>query len=122
MLVLQSCQIIMFNDRKEAAMPYVPNIFPLLCGLFLLICAVLYFIPSLKILNFVDYGTADDGVALNRYAALRLLLPAAVCAACAVLAAAHPRLTLPLVFPMMISVLASVIWINAGLRKVKRSD
>ena len=100
----------------------MPNVFPLLSALFLLICAVLYFLPRWRVLNFVEYGTLDERVALNRYASLRFLLPATVCGACAVIAESNERLTLPLVFVVMPSILATVIWINAGVSKIKSSS
>lgn len=94
----------------------MPNIFPLLAALFLLMSAVLYFFPRTKLLNFVDYGTAEESAALNRYAARRFLLPALVSIACSAGAAHDIRLTLPLVFVVMFSILGAVIWISAGWR------
>ena len=94
----------------------MPNIFPLLAALFLLMSAVLYFFPRTKLLNFVDYKAAGDRVALNRFAALRFLLPALVSVACSFGAAHDMRLTLPLIFVAMLSILAAVVWISAGWR------
>ncbi|BDT57334.1 hypothetical protein MasN3_08280 [Massilia varians] len=56
---------------------------------------------------------------INRYAAPRLLLPVGVSAGCAYLAGMWPELALPLLFPVMISILAAVVWISAGLSRLK---
>jgi hypothetical protein len=45
-----------------------------------------------KLLNFVDYGAAQSAARINRHAATRLLLPIAVNAGCAWIAAGIQRL------------------------------
>lgn len=91
----------------------------LLIGLLLLsICAVLYFMPNLKILNFVDYGTDQMTGKINRYASIRLLLPAIVFLAGSFLIQARPQLMMPLLFPCIISILVSVVWITAGVTRI----
>lgn len=93
----------------------------LLIGLLLLsICAVLYLMPNLKILNFVDYGTDTTAGMINRYASVRLLLPAFVFMAGSFFVQARPELALPLFFPSLISILVSVVWIAAGVTRLAR--
>jgi len=73
-----------------------------------------------KLLNFVDYGAAQAPARINRYAALRLLLlPVAVNLACAWLAVARPQLTVPLLFLTPLSILGAVVWIAAGVARLK---
>ena len=83
------------------------------------IAALLYFVPKRRTLNFVDYDAPASVVRINRYAAPRLLLPAGVSAGCAYAVAMRPELAVPLLFPMMISILAAVVWIAAGLTRLK---
>lgn len=91
----------------------------LLIGVLLSGCAaLLYFVPKLRLLNFVDYDGPVSAVRINRHAAPRLLLPAGMCAGCAWLAASRPELAVPLMFPMIISILAAVVWIAAGLTRL----
>jgi hypothetical protein len=80
--------------------------------------ALLYLAPALKVLNFVDY-TADDATRINHFAAARLLIPTFVSIACAVIAEMRPALLVPLIFPILISVVATVVWIAAGLSRLK---
>ena len=56
-------------------------------------------------------------VALPAYAAARLLMPALVSLACAYAVRQRPDLVLPLIFVVMLSLLAAVIWIAAGASK-----
>ena len=72
-----------------------------------------------KLLNFVDYGAAQAPARINRYAARRLLLPVAVNLACAWLAVARPQLTVPLLFLTPLSILGAVVWIAAGVARLK---
>lgn len=95
------------------------NIFLLIAALLLGIAVLLYAVPRLRILNFVNYGAAASATRINRYAAVRLLLPVVVSAGSAYIAAMRPELTVPLVFPVMISILAAVIWIAAGLTRLQ---
>ena len=83
------------------------------------IAALLYFAPRLRILNFVDYDAASSAVRINRHAAPRLLLPVGVSAGSAYIAAIRPELAVPLLFPTIISILAAVVWIAAGLTRLK---
>ena len=91
--------------------------FLLMAAIFLAISAALYFAPSVRMLNFIDYDAVPDIEALNRYAAVRMLLPVAVSAVCAALAWRHPALSAPLVCMPCLSVLAAVAWIIVGKRK-----
>lgn len=95
----------------------MPGLFLTLAFLLAVLVALLYFAPGWKLLNFVEYGAPDAVRRLNRYAAVRLLLPVLVNAGCAWLAALRPGLTVPLVFLTPLSILGAVIWINAGARR-----
>lgn len=83
------------------------------------VAALLYFAPTLRLLNFVDYDAPASVVRINRYAAPRLLLPVGVSAGCAYITVGRPELALPLLFPTMISILGAVVWIAAGLTRLK---
>jgi len=83
------------------------------------IAALLYMASDRKLLNFVDYGAAQAPACINRYAARRLLLPVAVNLACAWLAAAQPQLAVPLLFLTPLSILGAVVWIAAGVSRLK---
>lgn len=72
-----------------------------------------------RLLNFVDYDTAAPPARINRYAAARLLLPVCVNAGCAWAAARHPELTVPLLFLTPLSILGTVIWVNAGIPRLQ---
>ena len=90
----------------------------LFAAIFLILSIVLYAAPGRKLLNFVHYPAARDQVArLNRYAALRLLLPALVNLGCAWLVAGRPGLMVPMIFLTPLSVLGVVVWIAAGARR-----
>lgn len=95
------------------------KIFLLIGLLFSGVAALLYFAPRLRFLNFVDYDASSSVVRINRYAAPRLLVPVGVSAGCAYIAGIRPELALPLLFPVMISILAAVVWIAAGLSRLK---
>lgn len=95
------------------------KIFLLIGLLFSGVAALLYFAPRLRLLNFVDYDASSSVVRINRYAAPRLLVPVGVSAGCAYIAGIRPELALPLLFPVMISILAAVVWIAAGLSRLK---
>lgn len=72
--------------------------FPLLAAFFLLLAVVLYAAPGRKLLNFGHYPAAPADVArLNRYAALRLVVPALVNLGCAWVATGRPQLVVPLI-------------------------
>lgn len=93
--------------------------FLLLAAIFLLLAAVLYAAPRRKLLNFVHYPAQQAQVArLNRYAALRLALPALVNLGCAWAVSHRPALMVPLVFLTPLSVLGVVVWIAAGIRRL----
>ena len=72
-----------------------------------------------KLLNFVDYGAAQSAARINRHAATRLLLPVAVNAGCAWIAAARPQLAVPLLLLTPISILCAVVWIAAGIHRLQ---
>jgi hypothetical protein len=93
----------------------MPEIFLLIGLLLLSICMVLYFMPNLKILNFIDYGSDQTAGKINRYASVRLLLPTVVFIAGSFFAQARPELAVALLFPSIISILISVVWIAAGV-------
>lgn len=93
----------------------------LLIAAFLLgIVALLVCAPRLKLLNFVNYDAPASVVRINRYAAARLLLPVAVSAGCACLAGMRPDLLAPLLFPIILSIVAAVVWISAGLTRLDK--
>lgn len=94
------------------------NIFLLMAALLSGVAALLYFVPRLRLLNFVNYDAPASAVRINRYAAVRLLLPVVVSAGCACIAGMRPELTVPLLFPTMISILAAVVWIAAGVTRL----
>jgi len=83
------------------------------------IAAILYFAPHLKILNIVDYESARSPDAINRYAAARLLIPASVSLGAAFIAGIRPDLMVPLIFLLMTSILVAVVWIAAGVNRLK---
>jgi len=92
--------------------------FLLFAAIFLLLALVLYAAPGRKLLNFVHYPAAPADVArLNRYAALRLALPALVNLGCAWAVADRPHLMAPMIFLTPLSVLAVVVWIAAGAKR-----
>lgn len=91
------------------------NIFLLMAALLSGIAALLYVAPRLRLLNFVNYDAPASVVRINRCAAVRLLLPVGVSAGCAYVAGMRPELTVPLIFPTILSILAAVVWIAAGL-------
>ena len=95
----------------------MPNVFLILSLVFLVISALLYFAPHLKLLNFVEYGSNADAARLNRYAAVRLLLPVAVSVLCGYIVALRHNLTVPLFFLVELAILATVVWINAGISR-----
>lgn len=96
----------------------MPEVFLLialvLCGM----AAVLYFAPHRKILNFVNYDSPQSAAAINRYAAVRLLLPVGVSLGSAAFVTARPELLVPLLFPAIISILGAVVWIAAGVTRL----
>jgi hypothetical protein len=83
----------------------------------MIIVALLYFAPDRKLLNFVDYGSENAVRRLNRYAAVRLLLPVTVNIGCAYIAWILPKLTVPLLFLTPVSILCVVVWINTGTKQ-----
>lgn len=92
--------------------------FLLSAAIFLILAAVLYAAPGRKLLNFVHYPAAPSEVArLNRYAALRLTLPALVNLGCAWAVADRPGLLVPLIFLTPLSALCVVLWIAAGAKR-----
>jgi hypothetical protein len=98
----------------------VPEIFVLLAVPMAALSALLYVAPGRKLLNFVDYGAPDAVRRLNRYAAVRLLLPVAVNLVCAYIAALRPGLTVALVFLTPLSILCVVIWIGSHVQQSNR--
>ena len=72
-----------------------------------------------KLLNFVDYGHAQSATRINRYAAARLLLPVAVNVGCTWIATTRPQLAVPLLFLTPLSILGAVVWIAAGVSRLK---
>jgi hypothetical protein len=95
------------------------KIFLFIGVLFSGIAGLLYFAPRLRLLNFVDYDTPSSVVRINRYAAPRLLLPVGVSVGCAYIAGMRQELAVPLLFPTIISILVAVVWIAAGLTRLK---
>lgn len=92
--------------------------FLLLAAIFLLLAVVLYAASGRKLLNFVHYpAAAADAARLNRYAALRMALPALVNLGCAWAVAERPHLLVPMIFLTPLSVLAVVVWIATGARR-----
>ena len=83
------------------------------------IAVLLYTASDRKLLNFVDYGGPKSAARINRYAARRLLLPVAVNLACALVAARQPQLAVPLLFLTPLSILGAVVWIAAGVSRLK---
>ncbi len=93
--------------------------FLLIAMILLAAAALLYFAPQRKLLNIVDYDAVPSPARVNRYAAVRLLIPAAASAACAGMAALRPDLTVVLIFPAMVAILVAVVWIAAGVYRLK---
>jgi hypothetical protein len=95
------------------------EVFLVVALILLAIAALLYTAGNRQLLNFVDYGSAQSAARINRYAAARLLLPVCVNAGCAWAAAMHPQLAVPLLFLTPISILGAVVWIAAGVHRLK---
>jgi len=95
------------------------DVFLTIALILLAIAALLHTAGHRQLLNFVDYGSAESATRINRYAAGRLLLPACVNAGCAWAAAMHPQLAVPLLFLMPVSILGAVVWIAAGVHRLK---
>ena len=92
--------------------------FLLFAAVFLILAALLAAAPGRKLLNFVHYPAHPQDVArLNRYAALRLALPALVNLGCAWVVQGRPNLMVPLIFLTPLSVLCVVVWIAAGAKR-----
>lgn len=72
-------------------------------------------------LNTVDYQRIGDARAFNHHVGTRLLLPIIVALACAAQSYLHPRMSVPLLFLLPLSILATVIWVSAGSRRFSRS-
>jgi hypothetical protein len=96
----------------------MPEVFMVIALLLFAITVLLLVAGDRKLLNFVDYGAAD-AARINRYAAMRLLLPVAVNAGCAWIAATRPQLAVPLLFLTPLSILGAVAWIAAGVPRLK---
>jgi len=113
------CRSIVMPGRiTEAAPAPMSHPFLPLAAIFLLLAVVLYAAPGRRLLNFVHYPAAPADIArLNRYAALRLALPALVNLGCAWVAIERPQLVVPMIFATPLSVLAVVVWIAAGARR-----
>lgn len=97
------------------------NVFAFIALVMLLVCATLRLAPQVKLLNFVDYGTPEEVVRLNRLAATWFLLPLAINLACMFVAAANPALTVPLIFLTPLSVVTVVICVNSRSRRRPRA-
>lgn len=94
------------------------NVFLLIAALLSAIAALLHCAPRLRLLNFVSYDGPASVARINRYAAARLLLPVGVSVGCAYTAGMRPEWLAPLLFPTMLSILAAVIWIAAGVTRL----
>ena len=97
----------------------MPEFFLLVALILAIAVTLLYYMPHLKLLNIVDYGEGAAVERLNRYTAVRLLIPVAVNLASAYVASIRPELTVPLVILTPISILCAVICISAGARTAK---
>ena len=97
----------------------MPDIFLSIALLLLALAGLLHTARNRRLLNFVDYGPAQAVARINRYAAARLLLPATVNAACAWIAAMWPQLAVPLLLLTPLSILGAVVWIAAGVHRLK---
>jgi hypothetical protein len=95
------------------------HIFMAIAVLLLAIVVLLYAAGDRPLLNFIDYGAAGPVARINRYAARRLLLPIAVNAGCAAITATWPRFGVPLLFLTPLSILGAVVWIAAGVSRLK---
>lgn len=95
------------------------HIFMVIAVLLFAILVLLYAASDRPLLNFIDYGAAGPVARINRYAARRLLLPVAVNLACALVAARQPQLAVPLLFLTPLSILGAVVWIAAGVSRLK---
>jgi len=98
----------------------MPEFFVFAGVLLLSIAAFFHFAPNRRILNFVNYDAASTPSQINRYAAARLLLPTLVFFTCAYIVRTRPGLAVPLIFPSMIAILVAVVWIAAGVGRLKR--
>jgi Ca2+/H+ antiporter len=83
------------------------------------IAALLTFAGDRKLLNFVDYGAAQRAARINSFVAARLLVPALVNVGCAYIAEIRPALAVPLIFLTPVSILCAVVWVAAGIDRLK---
>ncbi|OON62997.1 hypothetical protein B0920_06130 [Massilia sp. KIM] len=97
----------------------VSGIFLFLALVLLGVVGLLTMAPALRLLNFVHYETTRAVIRINRYAANRLLLPAVVFLGGAYLTDLHPELSLALLFLGLMSILAAVVWIAAGVTRLQ---
>ena len=67
-----------------------------------------------RILNVVDYARVTDAPALHRWASNRMLPWPPVIALLGVVSLTNPRMALPLLYALMVCVLAMVIMVCAG--------
>ena len=96
----------------------MPEIFLVIALVLFAITVLLFTAGDRKLLNFVDYSAASTVARINRHAAVRLLLPVAVNAGCAWIAATRPQLAVPLLFLTPLSILGTVVWICAGMQRL----
>lgn len=94
------------------------HIFLTIALLLFALAVLLYNASDRKLLNFVDYSAAQTVARINRYAAMRLLLPACVNAGCSWIAGQRPELGVPLLFLTPLSILGAVVWIAAGVSRL----
>jgi hypothetical protein len=97
----------------------MPEVFLVVALLVSGMAALLYMAGERRLLNFVDYGSAPTVARINRYAAARLLIPVFVNLGCAYIAGRRPELSVPLIFLAPISILCAVVWVAAGISRLK---
>jgi hypothetical protein len=95
------------------------EVFLVFALILLAIALLLYTAGHRQLLNFLDYGSAQSAARINRHAATRLLVPACVNAGCAYIAAMRPQFAVPLLFLTPLSILGAVVWIAAGVHRLK---
>lgn len=93
------------------------TVYLMMATLLLLVATVFWFAGSRPLLNTVDYESIGDARSFNRFIGTRMLMPAGVAALGAWFVQRSPALAVPLVFAIMLALIASVIWIGVGSKR-----
>lgn len=78
------------------------------------------FAGTARILNTVDYARVNDAAALHRWAGNRLLLLPAAALAAGLASLRYPSLAFPLLFAVVVWLIAVAIWVTVGSERFFR--